>query len=174
LIGLAGFVCPWFPLFRDRLVFGEAVIVFFMLSGYLVGGIASARASAGNFAPWDYAIDRFTRLYLAFLPALALTAVLDAAGSTWFPGAGLYTHGQAMLAKKVDGGAFIEHLTPSLFVANALMMQTIKWPAFGSNDPLWTISLEFWFYVVFSALASPLGSRPAAGSARSASARSRP
>ena len=56
--------------------FGPAVIVFFVLSGYLVGGIASARASLGKFSATSYGIDRVSRLYVAFLPALALTAAM--------------------------------------------------------------------------------------------------
>lgn len=140
LIQLWFFVTGWF---------GEAVVVFFVLSGYLVGGIASARASVGGFSLVGYSIDRVTRLYMAFLPALLLTAALDIFGSSWFASTGFYTHSHPMLMQKVSGGAFSIYLTPQNFFANALMLQTIAWPTFGSNDPLWTISLEFWFYLVF-------------------------
>ena len=133
--------------------FGPAVIVFFVLSGYLVGGIASARASIGSFSLGSYAVDRVSRLYVAFLPALVLTAVLDVAGSIWFADTGFWTHQHPMLAEKVSSEPFGSLLTPGLFVGNLLMLQTIAMPTFGSNMPLWTISLEFWFYVVFGATA---------------------
>lgn len=129
--------------------FGPAVIVFFVLSGYLVGGIASARASVGSFSIGNYAVDRVSRLYVAFLPALVLTAVLDVAGSIWFADTGFWTHQHPMLAEKVSSAPFGSLLTPSLFFGNLLMLQTIAVPTFGSNMPLWTISLEFWFYAVF-------------------------
>lgn len=129
--------------------FGPAVIVFFVLSGYLVGGIASARASVGSFSIGSYAIDRVSRLYVAFLPALVLTAVLDVAGSIWFADTGFWTHQHPMLAEKVSSEPFASLLTPGLFFGNLLMLQTIAMPTFGSNMPLWTISLEFWFYAVF-------------------------
>lgn len=129
--------------------FGPAVIVFFVLSGYLVGGIASARASVGSFSIGSYAIDRVSRLYVAFLPALVLTAVLDVAGSIWFADTGFWTHQHPMLAEKVSSAPFGSLLTPGLFIGNLFMLQTIAMPTFGSNMPLWTISLEFWFYAVF-------------------------
>ncbi len=129
--------------------FGPAVIVFFVLSGYLVGGIASARASVGRFSIDSYAVDRVSRLYVAFLPALVLTAVLDVTGSIWFADTGFWTHQHPMLAEKVSSEPFGSLLTPGLFVGNLLMLQTIAMPTFGSNMPLWTISLEFWFYAVF-------------------------
>lgn len=129
--------------------FGPAVIVFFVLSGYLVGGIASARASVGKFSVSSYAIDRFSRLYVAYLPALLLTLALDSAGSAWFADTGFWTHQQPMLAEKVASAPFASLLTPGLFLGNLFMLQTVALPTFGSNMPLWTISLEFWFYAVF-------------------------
>lgn len=127
----------------------EAVVVFFVLSGYLVGGLSSARLSMGRFSLANYSIDRVTRLFVAFLPALALTAALDIAGNYWFHGVGFWTHAHPMIKAKVATGAFETYATLSIFLKNALMMQTIWAPSFGSNQPLWTISLEFWFYVVF-------------------------
>lgn len=128
---------------------GPAVIVFFVLSGYLVGGIASARASVGRLSISSYAIDRVSRLYVAFLPALVLTALLDFTGSTWFANTGFWNHQHPMLVEKVSNAPFESLMAPGLFVGNLLMLQTIAMPTFGSNMPLWTISLEFWFYMVF-------------------------
>lgn len=139
--------------------FGEAVIVFFVLSGYLVGGIGLAKRATGCFVPGDYAIDRFTRLYVAFAPALLLTLVLDVIGSHYLGGAGLYDGGQAMIAQKLGHLApFQDNLTWSQFLGTLAMLQTFHVTPFGSNTPLWTISCEFWFYVVFGlALAASLG-----------------
>lgn len=128
---------------------GHAVIVFFVLSGYLVGGIASARAHTGRFDFPAYAIDRISRLYVAFLPALLLTAVLDISGSIWFADTGFWTHAHPMIKEKIDSESFLTFLNPGTFFANVFMLQTIKSAPFGSNGPLWTISLEFWFYAVF-------------------------
>ena len=140
--------------------FGEAVIIFFVLSGYLVGGIASARASIGKFSLMDYAVDRVARLYVALLPALLLTALLDAVATNWFADIGFFTHTHPMIQQKVNSAPYLNNMSLSSFISNALMLQTIVTPSFGSNDPLWTISLEFWFYAVFGiGLASLLAAR---------------
>ena len=128
---------------------GEAVIVFFVLSGYLVGAIACAKSTVGRFEPIDYAIDRATRIFLPFIPALILTAICDGLGMLFFGDLGFYNHTHPQIHAKVNSDAFTTYFTLTIFLKNVLMLQTIASPAFGSNQPLWTISLEFWFYVTF-------------------------
>ena len=127
----------------------EAVVVFFVVSGYLVGGSAAARSHLGTFRPPDYALDRCTRILLPYLPALLLTAGLDWIGMHYLGDVGLYTNDQAMIRQKIASGAFSATYYPDIFLMNLLMQQTIRVEPFGSNQPLWTISLEFWFYIVF-------------------------
>src|SRR3990167_11299332 len=52
----------------------EAVMVFFVLSGALVGGKNLDAVLRGRFSPARYAIDRFTRIYTGVLPAVLLSA----------------------------------------------------------------------------------------------------
>jgi peptidoglycan/LPS O-acetylase OafA/YrhL len=127
----------------------EAVTVFFVLSGLLVGGAGVARVQAGRFAPRDYAIDRVTRLYLAFLPALALGLVLDLAGSHYLNAVGFWDHTHPLVREKINALPFASTLTARNFLGNVLMLQNFYVPPLGSNQPLWTISGEFWFYAVF-------------------------
>lgn len=129
--------------------FGEAVIVFFVLSGFLIGGMGLARLQARTFDLRDYAIDRSSRLFVAFLPALLLTLLLDYAGSAWFAQAGLYNHTQLMIAEKISTPPFESLATLTNFFGNVVMLQHFRVPAYGSNTPLWTISAEFWFYFMF-------------------------
>ena len=60
----------------------EAVMVFFVLSGFLVGG---AVMRAGPAFDWrTYAIARLSRLWVVLVPALLLTAALDTCvASSW-------------------------------------------------------------------------------------------
>src|SRR5262249_53262489 len=46
----------------------------------------------------------------------------------------------------------LQDLTLRTFVGNLLFLQTIFCTTFGSNGPLWSLSNEFWYYVLF-----PLG-----------------
>ena len=127
----------------------EAVTIFFVLSGFLVGGMGLAKRSVGRLDLRRYAIDRVSRLYTAFLPALILGATLDLIGSQFAPAAGLYDLTQPIMASKVAAPAFTETMSLEIFVSNALMLQHFFSPTFGSNHPLWTISAEFWFYAIF-------------------------
>jgi len=49
----------------------EAVLLFFVLSGFLVGGRLIDRVVRDDFRVVDYALDRLTRILLPLVPALA-------------------------------------------------------------------------------------------------------
>ena len=66
----------------------QAVIVFFALSGFLVGGKALADMSADRWSWAHYLLRRLTRLLIVIVPALFATAVLDHLGIRWTGGAG--------------------------------------------------------------------------------------
>lgn len=59
----------------------QAVMVFFVLSGFLVGGRALEKMEHQKFKPGDYMIDRVSRLYPVFIACLVLTAYLYCKGS---------------------------------------------------------------------------------------------
>jgi peptidoglycan/LPS O-acetylase OafA/YrhL len=50
-----------------------------------------------------------------------------------------------------DGRLFAvaPRLAGTVLVGNALFLQGILTPTFGSNGPLWSLSYEFWYYVLF-------------------------
>lgn len=139
--------------------FGEAVIVFFVLSGYLVGGLTAAKLHVGKFSPIDYGIDRWTRIYVCFFPALALTGLLDIFGGSVFASTGLYNNAHPVMSVKLAMPAFTANMTLDIFVSNTLLLQNFLAPCFGSNQPLWSISAEFWFYVVFGLWLVAISSR---------------
>ena len=58
-----------------------AVVVFFVLSGYLVGGKGVVAAAQGRFDTRSYLAARVARLHAVLLPALLLTWGADAASN---------------------------------------------------------------------------------------------
>jgi peptidoglycan/LPS O-acetylase OafA/YrhL len=100
----------------------EAVIIFFVLSGFLVGGRALKRISKGTFRPFDYTIDRMVRIFLPLIPALLLTAIVG----------------------MIIDGSF----EPLIFLANIFSLQGVLVPEFGGNAPLWSLAYEVWFYIL--------------------------
>src|SRR5580704_2592561 len=55
----------------------QSVIVFFVLSGYLVGGSVLRSAANGSWSWRAYLLARLSRLYVVLLPALLLGGALD-------------------------------------------------------------------------------------------------
>ncbi|MGA9937411.1 MAG: acyltransferase [Candidatus Acidiferrales bacterium] len=126
----------------------QAVMVFFVLSGFFISSAILRRHATHTWSWRDYAIDRTSRLYVVLIPGLLFGALWDTIGSHRFADTGLYTHPLMNLGYAVarDG------LNPKDFVGNLFFLQTIVCRTFGSNAPLWSLANEFWYYVLF-----PLG-----------------
>ena len=126
----------------------EAVSVFFVLSGFLVGGITTARARIGQFHLPSYSINRATRIYIAFAPAVILGWALDSIIVNSGAGLGIYEHLHP-LVKGPSQHVYANQLSGDVLYSNLLMLQSFYVKPVGSNLPLWTLSFEFWFYVLF-------------------------
>jgi peptidoglycan/LPS O-acetylase OafA/YrhL len=137
----------------------EWVMVFFVLSGYLVGGNALARAD--NFDFKVYAVARFSRIYIVLIPALILTAALDwtafAIDRTSPIHATSWADGLFGAAPPFDSYSFA-HIAVSVLSLEPFFGSA----AMGSNGPLWSLGFEWIFYFCFPPLmllADALGRR---------------
>ena len=125
-----------------------AVIVFFVISGFLVGGGNILRLENKGFDLIDYFIHRFARIYTVLLPALIAGFMLDRLGITLFDGSEIYHHPDGFYSNEF-GNDLTTHLGLVTFIGNLLQLQTIAVSTFGSNGPLWSLANEWWYYVVF-------------------------
>jgi peptidoglycan/LPS O-acetylase OafA/YrhL len=125
----------------------EAVIVFFVMSGYWVGGSVISGFRAGAFSWGRYASARLTRLWLVLVPALLLTLVLEAVGSHLLPGADVYADPGPYESIPADPSS-----SPLTFLGNLVFLQDLHVPVLGSNSPLWSLAYEAWYYLLFPAL----------------------
>lgn len=112
----------------------QAVVVFFLLSGWLVGGsLLNKLGEKGAIA--SYAVDRVTRLWLVLIPAFLLTLLI-----------GILTH-------EVNPTGFDFALdneySVAAFAGNLFGMQDAAVARFGGNFALWSLANEFWYYVLF-------------------------
>lgn len=123
-----------------------AVMIFFVMSGFLVGGKVLERLALGTFSWQKYVIDRSSRLYAVYFFALILGAILDTIGYHFLDRFGLYDRSYSGTMAVVNHD-FHATLTPSIFGLNLVMCQTILVPVFGSNGPLWSLANEFWYYL---------------------------
>jgi peptidoglycan/LPS O-acetylase OafA/YrhL len=124
-----------------------AVIIFFVLSGFLIcRGIAIAH-SKDRWSWKIYLTNRMTRLWLVLFPALIFTLLWDKIGilltdSNFYKGV-LFDH--------YNSGPMAKDANDSLltFIGNLLFLQTIYVSTYGSNGPLWSLAYEFWYYIIF-------------------------
>jgi len=123
----------------------QSVMVFFVLSGFFVGG---SILSQGKRFQWrTYALARLSRLWVVLIPCLFLTLGID----LWFQACApeiMQGAWQSMWRSgpNPDGSWSIG---ASRFLANLFFLQTIETPVYGSNTPLWSLANEFWYYVLF-------------------------
>ncbi|MDG2534904.1 acyltransferase [Sphingomonas sp. HITSZ_GF] len=125
----------------------QSVMVFFVLSGFWIAGSAVRRVDEPKF--WtSYMIDRYSRLAIVLVPALALGAICDLSG-LYLLHAPIYSGASQSLTVPRD---LAENLTPRVALANLVFLQAVAAPVFGSNSPLWSLAYEFWYYIWFPAL----------------------
>ncbi len=126
----------------------QAVVVFFVLSGYLVGGHVLRALRTSRWSWRTYLVQRGTRLWIVLIPALVIGGVLDLFALHEQISPRLY-HGTLTLSIVYN---VANTLNWHVFLGNLLFLQTTLTPVFGSNTPLWSLANEFWYYLMF-----PLG-----------------
>lgn len=123
----------------------EAVVIFFVMSGLLVGGLSVVRQIDGRFAPSEFVIHRFSRIYIVLIPALIVGLILDHVGLAYFNSAAIYTESLRFRLP----GIIADQMSLRLLVDNLLMLMQVSVPVLGSNAALWSISYEWWSYALF-------------------------
>jgi peptidoglycan/LPS O-acetylase OafA/YrhL len=126
------------------------VMIFFVLSGYLVGGSVLRSFALDQWSWRPYLLNRMTRLYAVLIPALLLGGILDAGGIHFFGIAGIYG---AKVGSHELTVAVQSRLHLPILLGNYTFLQGIRVPVFGSNGPLWSLANEFWYYLAFPLLA---------------------
>jgi peptidoglycan/LPS O-acetylase OafA/YrhL len=125
----------------------QAVMIFFVLSGYLVGGSVIGALQSGKWSWREYLLRRMTRLWVVLIPALLLTLFWDKLGNGYAP------EGYHGLFRDIynSGPTPTGPADWSLasFFGNAFFLQTILVHCFGTNGPLWSLANEFWYYLIF-------------------------
>ncbi|QWX83328.1 acyltransferase [Cellulophaga sp. HaHaR_3_176] len=121
----------------------QAVMVFFVLSGYFVGG--SVLKSSKKFSAKNYLIARISRLWTPLFPVLILTFIID-----YFIGIVSPELLQGDYYSIINSGPRGDYsIGLQTFISNIFFLQTIYSPVYGSNGALWSLAYEFWYYILF-------------------------
>ncbi len=131
-----------------------AVIVFFVLSGYLVGGSVLRSLRSDRWSWTSYLTKRLVRLFIVLVPALLLGAILDRVGMRMFGPGSIYTAPPGLhLTVSAD---LPQRLRPLVLLGNLAFLQNILVPVQGTNVSLWSLANEFWYYLAFPLAACAL------------------
>ena len=126
-------------------------MIFFVLSGYLVGGSIVRSLRTAQWSWRVYLTKRMTRLYVVLLPAIAIGAMLDYAGIHLFGTGSIYTAPEGMGLGTL--ASLLSRLQPSVLLGNAFFLESIRIPYPGTNASIWSLVNEFWYYLAFPMLA---------------------
>jgi peptidoglycan/LPS O-acetylase OafA/YrhL len=132
---VVGHAATIFPL-RHVYIWGhEAVIAFFVLSGYVICNVADTRENDARV----FVVARLARLWSVLVPAMVLTVACDYTGRAF----GL--HGAAY--------AHVHQDLPLVRVGAVLVFLSESWVSIQplSNGVVWSLCAEFWYYMMFAA-----------------------
>ena len=138
---------PWLAAAYGTTVFGrQAVMVFFVLSGYLIGSSVLRSVERNQWSTTRYCLHRLVRLEIVLFPALLLGLAWDLGGIHHFGLQGIYGgHAQG----SVMSYSVPQTISWPIVAGNIAFLQSIQVPCLGSNNPLWSLSYEFWYYALF-------------------------
>ena len=109
-----------------------AVIVFFVLSGFVIAYVTDGRDRTLA----DYTLNRLSRLWSVALPALGFGIVLFH-----------FVGHSAFSPEPADPGTLLSTAANALFVGQAWFLD----PAPPLNGPFWSLNYEAWYYAIFGA-----------------------
>ncbi len=124
-----------------------AVLVFFVLSGYWVGGSVLNAFRRGTFTWSRYVSARLGRLWIVLIPAVALTAVLDHLGLALLGDTSIY-QGDPAYHDTVPASDLAGRLDPLTALGNVTFLQTMVVHTYGTNASLWSLAYEAVYYAV--------------------------
>lgn len=127
----------------------EAVMIFFVLSGYLIGG-SVYRSMASNQWSWaSYLTHRLVRLWVVLVPGLLLCLLWDMLLYWGIDSTHSFHFSDPALPKTLRE---LNTDSAAAFFGTLFFLQNVVVPAFGSDAALWSLANEFWYYILF-----PLG-----------------
>lgn len=116
------------------------VIIFFIMSGFLITFISINKGISYGFR--NFMVDRFSRIYCALIPAFIFIFFIDLYLST-LQIEDYYLFDQSL-------GNFVFNLF--LLQNHPFLMYWFDTTSFGSGRILWTVSVEWMFYICFGFL----------------------
>jgi peptidoglycan/LPS O-acetylase OafA/YrhL len=114
-----------------------AVLVFFVLSGFVIAWVSDTRERTLE----EYGLSRVARLYSVIIPAFVVTAVLDSVGKAIDPRLYGPQWGHS------TAHPIIDYALSAVFLGESWTTRVLP----GFNVPYWSLNYEAWYYFLFAA-----------------------
>lgn len=126
----------------------EAVLFFFVLSGFVIHlkyakNLASAQPAPFNW--YDYLYRRVKRIYPPFLFAILLTILLDAIGKNLQYSIYNGTTPYNLINENIGNSNW----SFQTLIGNLFFIYKAYVPVYGTNGPAWSLKFEWWFYMLY-------------------------
>ncbi|UUZ87064.1 acyltransferase [Paenibacillus sp. P26] len=118
---------------------------FFVLSGFFISASVLKLIIRGEWSWKRYLTNRIVRLWIVLLPALLL----------------IYIWNIFSIALYGDQ-AIVGEMSWETLLTNIFFLQGLRgfpFIPFGHNEPLWSLSYEFWYYILFPCIVLVLSSK---------------
>ncbi len=126
------------------------VLIFFVLSGFLICSSVLQRWDGADYRLEHFIVDRFCRIFVAYVPALVFVAAADTA---------MRAHSDFPYGAEDSLGTWLGNLVmlqeyPAFQILRRLGVPEQSWfvQPFGSGRPFWTVAIEWWIYLSFGYL----------------------
>jgi peptidoglycan/LPS O-acetylase OafA/YrhL len=103
----------------------ESVLIFFVLSGFLIGGKSIEKILANEVDISSYLVDRFVRIMLPLFASVILVVIIN---------------------------LFLGYKIPYIDLFGTLLSLQGIFTSFSYNPPLWSLSYEVWFYLLMGSI----------------------
>lgn len=147
---LVGHVFSWYGIsvFKNEQYYpylqNIGVVMLFLLSGFLTAYSLEKKNKNHLYTCKSFARYKLIRILREYLPALFCIAIID----------------RISILCSRDAYSFYSAYNPIQFLGNLLMLQGTSVNSipglnvipFGSARPLWTLSVEWWFYLIFASV----------------------
>jgi len=125
----------------------QAVLLFFVLSGFCIHLRQAEQLSENPSAAFNlrqYAGRRFRRIAPPYYWAILFTFLIDM----------LATYVNPHFVKYGGNNTYVNYMIfqykdVKTLLGNLVFLQSVAFPPYGNNTPLWSLSYEFYFYVLY-------------------------
>ncbi len=124
----------------------EAVVIFFVLSGFLIGGSLADSIQRGSFDLVRYLIARFVRIYIVYLPALVITEAVFLLGALLLRDPGTGPVRPLFDQQQMDLGGV------SQAICHLAGLEGFSCLVWSQNPSLWSLGYEWALYLFAPAI----------------------